>query len=153
MLALHMRNQMKLTKILRNQGGQPQKNFYAVFSPMGTKWCITTQHSCSVFRFGVKLRGRKAWSGNRLLNNLSTYCLLESFQIMTYSGWCLQTPQPPLQQRLKEDLIVFRVMLLKGYTGPGCLPQLDLDIHTKTAVPLYGLCEGKEPTQLSPFLQ
>lgn len=34
-----------------------------------------------------------------------------------------------------------------------CLPQLDPDTHTKTVVPLYGLCEAREPKQLCPFLQ
>lgn len=70
-----------------------------------------------------------------------------------YGGWCLQTLQPPLPQRLREDLLVFRVMLLKGYIGAGCLPQLGPDTHTKSVVPLYGLCEGREPKQLCPFLQ
>lgn len=58
-----------------------------------------------------------------------------------------------LPQRLREDLLVFRVMLLRGYIGVGCLPLLDPDTQTKTVVPLYGLCEDREPKQLGPFLQ
>ena len=55
-----------------------------------------------------------------------------------------------LPQRLREDLLVFRVMLLKGYTADGCLPQFNPDVHTETVVPLYGLCEGREPKQTLP---
>lgn len=70
--------------------------------------------------------------------------------ILWYGGWRLPTLKPLPSTKM---IVFFRVMLLKGCTGAGCLPQLDPDTHTESAVPLYGLCKGREPKQLWPFSQ
>lgn len=122
-----------------------------VICAMGTKWCTTVLHSCNIFQLWSQIQ--RCLSGNRLLKKTSIFLSLsESFLNMIW--WLMSaSPQPPLPQRLREDLLVFRVMLLKGYIGAGCLPRQNPDAHTKTVVPLYGLCEGREPKQLCPFLQ
>lgn len=124
----------------------------AATDPLGVKRCTAWLQCCSVFILKVKFKGRSVWvKKNRLLHPYFSACL------KVFLSRCrrrLSKAQLLLAQRLRENLQVFCVTLLRAYIGTGCQPRLTADApQTCAPRPWFHFMVSREPRERCPFLR